>query len=223
MPEAYKNRDLRTKQEDLVRRFLDGMKDNEARFEIEYHKEPNDIDQAVYHAVNFIHTRRRNSQETHEKRFKKYARRTNLELDSPSDEEESYDSDQEGNRAYRVPVKTDKNYPKKTTRSSQQGEQGKSDATGTSDSMKVITETRDLLQTLVSHMTNQDSSDANKKSPQQTNAGFSRRGKVQCYACQEFGHFAKDCPTRSGKSGSSASNGRGPNQGLREAGRNSLN
>ena len=45
---AYKNRDCRTKQEDLVRRFLDGMRDNEARFEIEYHKEPDDIDEAVY-------------------------------------------------------------------------------------------------------------------------------------------------------------------------------
>lgn len=54
---AYKNRDSRTKREDLVRRFLDGMKDNEARFEIEFHKEPDDIDEAVYHAVNFIHTR----------------------------------------------------------------------------------------------------------------------------------------------------------------------
>ena len=54
---AYKNRDCRTKQEDLVQIFLDGMRDNEARFEIEYHKEPDDIDEAVYHAVNFIHTR----------------------------------------------------------------------------------------------------------------------------------------------------------------------
>ena len=44
---AYKNRDYRTKQEDLVRRFLNGMRDNEARFEIEYHKEPDDIDEAV--------------------------------------------------------------------------------------------------------------------------------------------------------------------------------
>ena len=60
---AYKNRDSTTKQEDLARRFLDGMHDTEARFEIEYHKEPIDKDQAVYHAVNFIQTRRRSSYE----------------------------------------------------------------------------------------------------------------------------------------------------------------
>ena len=56
---AYRNRDFRTEREDLVRRFLHGMKDNEARFEIEFHKEQNDIDEAVYLALNFIHTRRR--------------------------------------------------------------------------------------------------------------------------------------------------------------------
>ena len=51
---AYKSRDSKTRQEDLVRRSLNGLKDHEARFEIEFHKEPDDIDQAVYHAVNFI-------------------------------------------------------------------------------------------------------------------------------------------------------------------------
>ena len=41
---AYKNKNSKTRQEDLVRKFLDGLKDHEARFEIEFHKEPNDID-----------------------------------------------------------------------------------------------------------------------------------------------------------------------------------
>ena len=72
---AYTNRYSTTKQEDLVRRFLDGMHDSEARLEIEYHKEPIDIDQAVYHAVNFIQTRRRSSyEESGDRRPKRYAR-----------------------------------------------------------------------------------------------------------------------------------------------------
>ncbi|MEW8547165.1 MAG: hypothetical protein AB2693_26945, partial [Candidatus Thiodiazotropha sp.] len=76
---AYQFRDSKTKQEDLVRRFLDGLRDSEARFEIEFHKEPEDIDEAVYHAVNFIQTRRRSSHETYaEKKAKKYARRANF-------------------------------------------------------------------------------------------------------------------------------------------------
>ena len=62
---AYKTRSEKTKQENLVRRFLDGLKDHEARFEIEFHKEPDDIDTAVYHAVNFLQTRRRSSGENY--------------------------------------------------------------------------------------------------------------------------------------------------------------
>ena len=58
---AYKFRDDRTRQEDLVRRFLDGLKRSEARFEIEFHKEPINIDEAVRHAVNFVQTKRRNA------------------------------------------------------------------------------------------------------------------------------------------------------------------
>ena len=56
---AFRACDEKTRQEDLVRRFLDGLKDHEARFEIEIHKEPDDIDDAVYHAVNILQTRRR--------------------------------------------------------------------------------------------------------------------------------------------------------------------
>ena len=44
---AYMFRDTNTRQQDLVRRFLDGLKDDEARFEIDFHKEPVDIDKAV--------------------------------------------------------------------------------------------------------------------------------------------------------------------------------
>ena len=55
---AYKNRGSKTRQEDLVRKFLDGWKDHEACFEIEFHKEPNDLDEAVYHAINFIQTKK---------------------------------------------------------------------------------------------------------------------------------------------------------------------
>lgn len=49
---GYRNR--RTREEDPVRRFLDGLRDDEVRFEEEFHKEPDTIDEAVYHVVNFI-------------------------------------------------------------------------------------------------------------------------------------------------------------------------
>ena len=120
-------------------------------------------------SVNFIHTRRKNSHENNERMFKKYARRTNLEHDDQSDEEDNFESDDELNRAYRVPVKTDKNVAKKPNRSNQQGGQGKTDVSGQSDSMKIITETRDLLQTLVSQLTNKDSCNTGMTSQWQIN------------------------------------------------------
>lgn len=84
---AYQSRDQKTRQEDLVRRFIDGLRDNDARFEIEYNKEPEDIDEAVYHAVNFLQTKRRSNPDAFlDKKFKRFAGRAAAE---PS--YESYD------------------------------------------------------------------------------------------------------------------------------------
>ena len=54
---AHGYRDRKTREEDLVRRFLDGLLDEEIRFEVEYHKEPQNLDEAVFYVVNFIQTR----------------------------------------------------------------------------------------------------------------------------------------------------------------------
>ncbi|KAH3832778.1 hypothetical protein DPMN_106073 [Dreissena polymorpha] len=56
---AHTRWDGATKKEDLVRRFLDGLRDEDVRWEVEYVKEPRDIDEAVYHVVNYIQTRKR--------------------------------------------------------------------------------------------------------------------------------------------------------------------
>ena len=43
---------------------MDGLRDEEVRFDVEYHKEPQTIDEAVYHVVNYMQTRYcRNSRE----------------------------------------------------------------------------------------------------------------------------------------------------------------
>jgi hypothetical protein len=54
---AHGHRDRRIRDEDLVRRFLDGLRDEEIRFEVEYHKEPRNIDEAVYQAVSLVQIR----------------------------------------------------------------------------------------------------------------------------------------------------------------------
>ena len=206
---AYKNRDSTTKQEDLVRRFLDGMHDSEARFEIEYHKEPIDIDQAVYHAVNFIQTRRRSSYEVSgDRRQRRYARRTSSEYDGISEEETFVEEEQEEEHAYRVPTKQEasqiKKNPRKDLRTEQTTEQSKAQV----DSMKVLTETRDLMQELVTQLKSQTKGEFSKK-PQQAGTSFGGRGNVQCYACKLRGHFARDCPNRAGDQAGSRNTGSG--------------
>ena len=56
---AYPERNSETRTEDLLRRFLDGLNDEAARFHIEYVKDPVDIEMAVYEFVNFQETRKR--------------------------------------------------------------------------------------------------------------------------------------------------------------------
>jgi hypothetical protein len=69
---AHGYRDRHIRDEDLVRRFLDGLRDDEARFEVEYHKEPTTIDEAVFYAVNFIQTR---ASIGHDRKLSKFTRR----------------------------------------------------------------------------------------------------------------------------------------------------
>ena len=57
--EAFPSRNANTRAEELLRRFLDGLTDEGARFHIEYIKDPADIDHAVYELVNFQERRRR--------------------------------------------------------------------------------------------------------------------------------------------------------------------
>ena len=55
---AYPTRDKRTRKEDLLRRFLSGLSDDEARYLVDYVKSPKDIDDAVVDVVAFQESRR---------------------------------------------------------------------------------------------------------------------------------------------------------------------
>ena len=55
---AYPSRDRKTRDEDLLRRFLSGLHDRETKFQVEYVKNPKNIDAAVDEVVNFQEVRR---------------------------------------------------------------------------------------------------------------------------------------------------------------------
>lgn len=54
---GHRDRHRGTRDEDFIKRFIDGLLDLKVKFEAEYHKKPRDVDEAVYHVVNFIQTR----------------------------------------------------------------------------------------------------------------------------------------------------------------------
>ena len=81
-------------------------------------------------------------------------RRTSLEYDSPSEGEAPYETDEEEDRARRIPAKTDKPQARKTNKTDQQIQQANTATTEKNYFMKVLT---DLIQTLASQLKNQSS------------------------------------------------------------------
>ena len=198
---TYEFRDEQTRQEDLVRRFLDGLRDSGARFEIEYNKEPDNIGEAVYNAVNFIQTKHRSSSDDFtDRKAKKYARRTNIEDDSFNEDEENYTTDEEETRVYGISARTEQTQSKQTNTANRKVEQNGTIATDQTDALKVLTETRELLQALVNQINSQANSDSGKITQQEGAAPTGRR-MFQCYGCKQTGHILRDCPDRSGKLG----------------------
>ena len=87
---AFPNRDRETRNQDLLRKFLDGLTDDRARFHIEYIKEPADIDHAVHEVIIFEETKKRpnHKDETKNKKYVRAVQNSNKsDTDSNSEEE----------------------------------------------------------------------------------------------------------------------------------------
>lgn len=77
---AYAKRDPRTREEDLLRKFLDGLQDTKAACHVEFVKDPKNIDVAVDEVINF--------QEVHKKQNRTMRRIGHDQISS--DEESEY-------------------------------------------------------------------------------------------------------------------------------------
>ena len=75
---AHPQRDRRTREEDLVRRFLDGLQDEEARFEVKFHKEPTTVDEAVFNVATYLQMRGNQDE-------RRYRRPTRRATEKPSE------------------------------------------------------------------------------------------------------------------------------------------
>ena len=177
---AHGYRDRVTRDEDLVRRFLDGLRDEEARFEIEFHKEPSTIDEAVFHVVHFVQTRSRGD---YERRNNRGARRTIADkVENINNERDTYSNHASGrNKRNLDELDTYEDLPGSSTRSPHDQDCSKDNAM-----QMMLKQLEDRLEKRFEKI--EASMNEPSKRP--------RKPEVVCFNCQRTGHYARECPDR---------------------------
>jgi hypothetical protein len=164
---AHGYRDRRTREEDLVRRFLDGLRDDEIRFMVEFNKEPETINEAIFHVVNLIQMR---GQRDHDRWGRENTRRLEMQMEADlrMDETERFEP------------------CRRSTEECDKGRPESSDEVGNND-LKMVLD--GILQRLDKIEGAGNSADGGRRSGTRHD-----RREIKCYHCHELGHYARDCP-----------------------------
>ena len=230
---AYPMRDSETRREDLLRRFLNGLEDDKARFHIDYIKDPSDIDVAVFEAVNFQETRRNpGHQEYHRIRISsKYKARTvDTDCERCSSEVDFEETEGSHHIARAAPGKNKNRVIKRPesekTGSKENGQtkQRKSEKGDNYDKEAILAEMKEFLKTELDKRSHNDRWGQGRSTPyrqsnfQSRNYSGSRQfqnyhsGNAQgrgprsgCFVCGSLEHFQRDCPKRNISGGNSGS------------------
>ena len=177
---AYPRRDIETRREDLLRRFLDGSFDQSASFQVEYVKQPIDIDNAVFELVTFQESKKQ-STDSHHSRSQRPVRGVN-DFEFDVREGDGYDDSGEDIRGV--------SYPKKQT--------GSKVVCTNSGKTPISTTTNDstLKQDIIAEITKLLQNKSISIYPPQMATNFQNsnpRESSICYRCKEIGHYARDC------------------------------
>ena len=160
----------------MVARFLLGISDDKARVHVELNKEPKTIDQAVYHAVNYIESAQRANYKDDGSKPKKPVRQTKDHQKSPGTKRNNggHKGGKGGNSNYH--------------QNNQQGQRNHTNG----DS---ITLSKGELQQLIQDAVATHAGGYHAQGGYQASSSESgkRRRDVICFECRGPGHYARDC------------------------------